>query len=53
MKKLAGVIAILLSIAIFIIHRQLTNAHTRTQPLKEEVSGILQENLLLSSMMIQ
>ena len=53
MKKLAGVIAILLSIAIFLIHRQLTSTNNRNSTAKASVPGILQENILLSSMLIQ
>ena len=53
MKKIAGVIAILLSIILFLIIRQWTNSHTRTNPPKESVPGILQENILISSLLIQ
>jgi hypothetical protein len=53
MKKIAGVIAILLSIIVFLIHRQWTNSHTKAIPPKVSVPGILQENILLSSMLIQ
>jgi|GEM_PF-957850 len=51
MKKLSGLLALLLSIAIFLILRQLNN-QSRASARKCNVSAIVRENILLSSMLM-
>jgi len=53
MKKISGVIALLLSIIIFLILRQLTGSHTKTVRPKVSVTAIVQEYPLLSSLLMQ
>jgi len=52
MKKLSGILALLLSIAIFLILRQLNN-QSKAPGKKCNVSAIVRENILLSSMLMQ
>lgn len=53
MKKIIGAVAILLSIAIFLILRQLTHSHAKAPCRKVNVTAIMRENILLTSMLIQ
>jgi hypothetical protein len=53
MKKLSGVIALLLSITIFLILRQLMSSHAKAPRKKADVSAIVRENILFGSMMMQ
>ncbi|HVU55285.1 MAG TPA: hypothetical protein VHD83_09530 [Puia sp.] len=53
MKKLSGLLALLLSIAIFLILRQLYNSQSKAPARKCNVSAIVRENILLSSMLMQ
>lgn len=52
MKKLSGMLALLLSIAIFLILRQLNN-QSGAPARKCNVSAIVRENILLSSILMQ
>ncbi|HEX9512407.1 MAG TPA: hypothetical protein VF939_18070 [Puia sp.] len=53
MKKIIGVIAILLSVALFFLYRQLAHGPVRIGQPKVSVPAIMQENLILSSMLFQ
>ena len=56
MKKMIGVAALLLTLAISIIYRQLTGAQAKTYRPKGSVPTVvreMQENLLLASLVIQ
>ncbi|HWK06380.1 MAG TPA: hypothetical protein VNS58_22255 [Puia sp.] len=53
MKKIIGVIAIMLSVALFFLYRQLTHGPTRAGQPKEYVPAVMQENLMLSAMLFQ
>jgi len=53
MKKIIGAIALLLSIAIFLILRQLTHSQVKAPGRKVNVTAIMRENILLTSMLIQ
>ena len=53
MKKIIGVIAILLSVVLFFLYRQLTHGPARTGQTRVTAPVILQENLILSSMLFQ
>jgi hypothetical protein len=52
MKKLSGILALLLSIAIFLIVRHLTS-QSKAPARKCNVSAIVRENILFSSMLMQ
>ena len=53
MKKIIGAIALLCSIAIFLILRQLTNCHAKAPGRKVNVTAIMRENILLTTMLMQ
>jgi hypothetical protein len=55
MKKIIGVIALLLSVVLFLLYRQLTNGHgsARANQQKVSIPAIMQENLILGSMLLQ
>jgi hypothetical protein len=55
MKKIIGVIAIMLSVVLLLLYRQLTNGHgaVRTSQQKVSIPAIMQENLILGNMLFQ
>lgn len=52
MKKMIGAILVLLTIVLSIIYRQLTSNHKGCRS-KASVPAVVQENLVLASMIIQ
>jgi hypothetical protein len=52
MKKIIGAIALLLSIAIFLILRQLNHSQAKAPGRKVNVTAIMRENILLTSMLM-
>lgn len=53
MKKIIGVTAILLSVILVILYRQLTHGANKVTHTKVSVPVIMQENLILGSMLLQ
>jgi len=53
MKKIVGVIAILLSMVLFVLYRQLIHRPARTGHSKVSVPAIMQENLMLTAALFQ
>jgi len=52
MKKIIGAVAVLLSIVLFLILRQLTGNHGKACGRKVNVTAIMRENILFTSMMM-
>ena len=53
MKKIVGVIAILLSMILFVLYRQLVHRPVRAGHPKISVPAIMQENLMLTATLFQ
>src|SRR5882757_5282140 len=55
MKKIIGVIAIMLSVVLLLLYRQLTNGHGPARTIQQKVCipAIMQENLILGNMLFQ
>lgn len=53
MKKIIGVIVFMLSVVLFLLYRQLTHGANRVVQAKISVPALVQENLLLGSMLFQ
>ena len=53
MKKLIGVLALLLILALFLICRQLISRHSAAAPRKAFVPPAIEETLALGSLFIQ
>lgn len=53
MKKIIGVIAVLLSVVLFMLYRQLVHGPNKVIQPKISVPSIMQENLILGSMLLQ
>ncbi len=52
MKKVFGAVAVLLSIALFLILRQLTGSQGKAAGRKVNVTATMRENILFTSMMM-
>ena len=53
MKKLIGVIAILLTLILSVIYRQLTHHNTKAKPETTNVPRVLRDGMFLTAMLIQ
>jgi len=53
MKKLIGVIAILLTLLLTVIYRQLTHHSAKAKPEKCYVPRVLEDGMLLTSLLFQ
>ena len=53
MKKIIGVTAILLSVILVMLYRQITHRPNKVPYTKISVPSIMQENLILGSMLLQ
>lgn len=53
MKKLIGVIAVMLTLILTIIYRQLTAKPTREKPPRAAIAATLREGMALSSLLLQ
>jgi hypothetical protein len=53
MKKLIGVAAILLTLLLSVIYRQLTHHNAKAKPEISYVPGVLQDGMFLSALQFQ
>jgi hypothetical protein len=53
MKKLIGVIAILLTLLLCVVYRQLTRLHAKAKPETVYVPETIQDGLFLTTLMMQ
>jgi hypothetical protein len=53
MKKLIGVVAILLALLLTVIYRQLTHHSAKAKPEMSYVPQVLQDGMFLSALLLQ
>jgi hypothetical protein len=53
MKKLIGVIAILLALLLSVIYRQLTHHNAKAKPETAHVPRVLQDGMFLTALLMQ
>jgi len=53
MKKILGVMAILLTLALFLVYRHLVSAHAGVHRQKPSIPAAFEESLFLGSLLIQ